>query len=147
MQRSAKGQLFTDIVLEVFKLAGLLANEGDRLGKEQDMSSARWKVLGALAREGAPMTVSQIAHSMGQSRQGVQRLANELHVLDVLEFVDNPAHKKAKLLSLTPKGLQVLQMLEQQQIPWAENCSRGEDIRRLEATLEQLRALSSKFQG
>ncbi len=146
MQPSAEGQLFTDIVLEVFKLAGLLASEGDRLGKDQDMSSARWKVLGALARENTPMTVSQVANSMGQSRQGVQRLANELQAIGVLEFVDNPAHKKSKLLSLTPQGLEVLQALQQKQVPWAEDCARTEKLASLQVTLAQLRALSSKFQ-
>lgn len=145
MQRSTEGQLFTEIVLEVFKLAGLLANEGDRLSRDQDMSSARWKVLGALARADSPMTVSQVAHSMGQSRQGVQRLANEMQASGVVEFVDNPSHKKAKLLAPTPQGLKVLEALEHRQTPWANDCAQDQDPQQLAQTLAQLRALSAKF--
>ncbi|QSX38673.1 MarR family winged helix-turn-helix transcriptional regulator [Shewanella sedimentimangrovi] len=145
MQRTTEGQLFTEIVLEVFKLSGLLATEGDRLGRDQDMSSARWKVLGALASTDSPMTVSQVAHAMGQSRQGVQRLANEMQSLGMLDFVDNPAHKKAKLLTVTPQGMALLNAMEQRQIPWANDCARDLDPVQLAQTLTQLRALSAKF--
>jgi predicted transcriptional regulator len=34
MQHTQKGQNFTEIVLEIFKVSGLLAAEGDRLARE-----------------------------------------------------------------------------------------------------------------
>ncbi|MCE9685471.1 MarR family transcriptional regulator [Shewanella sp. AS16] len=142
MERSPEGQLFTDIILEVFKLSGLLATAGDRLTRDQQMSSARWKVLGALARSPSPMTVSQIAQSMGQSRQGVQRIANELLELGVLVFEENPLHKKAKLLVLTAKGFEVLQQIEAKQIPWANACAQGMDVTEMTQALAMLRKLA-----
>ena len=80
MSHTPEGQLFTDIVLEVFKLSGLLALEGDRITDEFGLSSARWKVLGALSFSPSPMTVPQIAAAMGQARQGVQRPATAARV-------------------------------------------------------------------
>jgi DNA-binding MarR family transcriptional regulator len=34
----------------------------------------------------------------------MQRLANELHVDGLVEFIDNPKHRRSKLVRLTPKG-------------------------------------------
>ncbi|ABO25014.1 MarR family winged helix-turn-helix transcriptional regulator [Shewanella loihica] len=145
MKASPAGRLFTEIVLEVFKLSGQLTTEGDKLTQDVQMSSARWKVLGALGRAGNPMTVSDVAHSMGQSRQGVQRLANEMVELGFIALADNPQHKKAKLLLLTDKGVDVLQQLEQKQLPWAEACAQGIDAEALQVTLDTLRKLERKL--
>ena len=51
MQHTLEGQRFTEIVLEIFKLNGLLITEGDQITKTLGLSSARWKVLGALATD------------------------------------------------------------------------------------------------
>jgi len=117
MKRSNEGQVFTEIVLEIFQLSGLLIAEGDLLTKEVGLSSARWKVLGALAHSDVPLTVPQIAHSMGQSRQSVQRLTDAMGQDDFLVYQSNPHHKKAKLVTLSKKGKEIYELLEQKQIP------------------------------
>jgi DNA-binding MarR family transcriptional regulator len=38
------------------------------------------------------------------SRQRMQRLANELAAEGLVEFIDNPKHRRSKLVRLTPKG-------------------------------------------
>jgi DNA-binding MarR family transcriptional regulator len=38
------------------------------------------------------------------SRQRMQRLADELATEGLVEFVDNPKHRRSKLVRLTPKG-------------------------------------------
>lgn len=119
MEHTPKGMHFTNIVLDVFKLNGLLILEGDKLTKELGLSSARWKVLGAVAFSQGLITVPQIARNMGQSRQAVQRLANEMKEDGLIIFQNNPHHKKAKLLALTPEGEKIYDELEQRQRPWA----------------------------
>jgi len=37
-------------------------------------------------------------------RQRMQRLANELAAEGLVEFIDNPKHRRSKLVRLTPKG-------------------------------------------
>ena len=78
MKRTQQGALLTEIILETFKLNGLLVSAGDQLTKELGITSARWKVLGALSNEARALTVPEIARKMGQSRQAVQRLTNEM---------------------------------------------------------------------
>jgi DNA-binding MarR family transcriptional regulator len=146
MQRTREGQLFTDIVLEIFKLGGLLIKEGDELTKELGLTSARWKVLGALAQFGFPMTVSQIAFSMGQTRQGVQRLSDAMVKAGILAYEDNPHHKKAKLVAMTSKGRDVFLALDRKQIPWANRNSAEINAQEMEVALGVLKKMARKLE-
>src|ERR671924_1569841 len=51
-----------------------------------------------------PLTVPQIAQMRPTSRQRMQRLADELAADGLVEFVDNPRHRRSKLVRLTRKG-------------------------------------------
>jgi DNA-binding MarR family transcriptional regulator len=51
-----------------------------------------------------PLTVPQIAQMRPTSRQRMQRLADELAAEGFVEFIDNPKHRRSKLVRLTPKG-------------------------------------------
>ncbi len=141
MQRTREGQLFTNIVLDIFKLGGLLITAGDELTKELGLTSARWKVLGALANSDLPMTVSQIAASMRQTRQGVQRLSDAMAKAGILAYEDNPHHKKAKLVTMTSKGMELFLELEQKQILWANKNSAEISTQEMEVALRVLKKM------
>jgi len=136
-----QGHVFTEIVLETFKVSGLLTIEGDRLTAIHGLSSARWKILGALARSEAPQTVSQIARMMGQTRQSVQRLVDVMHKDGILDFLDNPNHKRAKHVILTAKGNEVYSRLDEMWNPWASQHTthfNQEDLKTTLATLKNI---------
>ena len=78
MKCTPSGELFTQVVLEIFKLGGMLNAEGDKLTEEFGLSSARWKILGAIETSNSSITVPQIGRVMGQSRQAVQRLVDAM---------------------------------------------------------------------
>lgn len=145
MRHTRKGKIFTDIVLDVFKLEGLLIAEGDELTHGLGITSARWKVLGALARSDKPLTVPQIAHAMGQSRQSVQRLTDVMVGIEVLLYQPNPLHKKAKLVALSTKGQKLYELAEQKQIPWANLNSSEISEADLKVTLSVLRRIVEQF--
>jgi len=145
MKHSVEGHAYTEIVVETFKLSGLLATEGDKLSAPLGLTSARWKILGALARSDEPLTVSQIARYMGQSRQAVQSLVNVMSENQFIEFQDNPNHKRAKLVTLSPKGKEVYEQMDAIQIPWANQCAGQLAIEDLNTTLETLRKISGLF--
>lgn len=146
MTEVSKGELFTSVVLEVFKLSGLLTLEGDQLTREFGLTSARWKVLGALSLSDRPMTVPEIANVMGQTRQGVQRLVNEMTDDGLLDFQDNPLHKRAKLIVLTKNGREVYEKISQKQFPWASAIAAGIDSSDLEKASFVLRTLREKLE-
>lgn len=147
MKHTISGQLLTELILEIFKLNGMLTLEGDQLTKEHNLSSAQWKVLGALAMSSDPMTVSHIARTMGQSRQGVQRLVNKMSKEGLLASQPNPLHKRAKLITLTTAGRDVYGKVSKKQIPWANNIAENMESSNLQATLSVVKALRAKMEN
>lgn len=146
MKHSTEGKLLTDIVLEIFKLNGFLILEGDQLTKELGLSSARWKVLGALSGSKNPITVPDIARTMGLTRQAVQRLANEMIKDGLLYSQVNPCHKRAKLLALTEKGKEFFEKLEQKQIPWVNSIANGFKTKDLQIVSSVLQKVIDKLE-
>ncbi len=145
MDKKDKSVLMTEVILETFKLNGLLVTAGDQLAKEFGLTSARWKVLGALANGVEAMTVPDIAREMGQSRQAVQRLANEMIKDELLESRPNPHHERAKLLQLTDKGKEIFSQIMDKQAPWANAIA--EDINEIDLTVvaSTLKALNDRL--
>ena len=145
MRHTKQGQIFTQIVLELFKLNGLLVAEGDQITKEHALSSARWKILGALALSPHPMTVPQIANKMGQTRQSVQRLADAMQKDGFLDYQENPYHKRAKLVVISNKGEKIYKLLERKQIPWANSSSANISARDMDVALSVLKKMVKSF--
>ncbi len=119
------GEAVTALIMDVFRLNGRLLVAGDRLVAELGLTSARWQVLGAIAQAEQPEPVAWHARSMGLHRQGVQRIVNELEVEGIVEFEQNPHHKRAHLVLLTPKGRQLFAAALALQVPWVNALSRG----------------------
>ncbi len=72
-----------------------------------------------------PLTVAQVARNMGLSRQGVQRIANELAADGLVRFETNPHHARAKLVVLTDEGRKSYDQARARQGPWAERLAHG----------------------
>ncbi len=142
-----RGDVFTEIVLETFKVSGLLTTEGDRLTEAHGLSSARWKILGSLARSSSPLTVSQIARIMGQARQSVQRLVDVMHKDEILNFINNPNHKRSKFVVLTAKGEDIYTNLNEIWNPWAHRYSKQLNEKELETTLATLKKIALLFKA
>lgn len=145
MKKDSSGETFTQIVLEIFKLSGILNSEGDKLTEEFGLSSARWKVIGAVAMSEELLTVPQIGRSMGQSRQATQRLVDVMVKDGMLKLVDNPNHKRAKYVDLTAEGASIYQQLDQKQLPWAASGAEKLTEEELSTTLSALRKMTQHF--
>ncbi len=142
----ADPQVFTDIVLEIFRVGGVLAVEGDRLTADLGLTSARWKVLGAISLEGRALTVSQIARRMGLARQSVQRLVNELARDGLVALRDNPDHRRAPLVTRSERGAQAYEAAMARYEAWAARLTAGLEPSALARTRETLRAISRRLE-
>lgn len=116
--RTPAGDAFSELVVQIFQLHGLLTAAGDALAKPAGQTSARWRVLAAV--EGGPLTVSQIARAWGQARQSVQRVADALVREGWAAYEENPGHRRAQLLRLTPRGRRTLRRIQAAQRSWAD---------------------------
>jgi DNA-binding MarR family transcriptional regulator len=98
---TAKGEAIADLMLEVAQFFFRLRWSENRV----DHQLGRWRVrFHAQRRADGPLTVPQIAQMRPTSRQRMQRLADELAAEGLVEFIDNPRHRRSKLVRLTSKG-------------------------------------------
>jgi DNA-binding MarR family transcriptional regulator len=137
----------TEVILEVFRVNGLLLAEGDCLVADLGLSSARWQVLGAVALAPSAMPVAWIARNMGLTRQAVQRIVNELTEDGILAFADNPHHRRAKLVVLTDRGAKLYRAVELRRVPWTRELAEGQSPRELASALTMLRQLRRRLES
>jgi DNA-binding MarR family transcriptional regulator len=100
---SGKGEAIAGLMLDVAQLFFRLRAVGERMGFITGWGAGAFGFLRSLALLG-PLTVPQIAEMRPTSRQRMQRLADELAADGLVEFIDNPRHRRSKLVRLTPKG-------------------------------------------
>jgi DNA-binding MarR family transcriptional regulator len=117
VNRSAAGEAFSKLVVTVFQLEGALSAAGDALAQPAGQTSARWRVLAAV--EHSSMSVARIARAWRLARQSVQRVADLLERDGLVTYEDNPAHRRAKLVQLTPAGRATLERIQAAQHAWA----------------------------
>lgn len=139
-KRSDNGDAFTELALEVFRLNGRLLQVGDELVRPVGLTSSRWQILGVV--EHAPASVAHVAREMGLTRQSVQRTADLLAADGMVEYTDNPHHRRAKLMKITPRGREALDYVEERQVKWTDQVGREhsqEDLRTAVTVLRRIR--------
>jgi DNA-binding MarR family transcriptional regulator len=98
-----KREAIANLVLEVAQFFFRMRAVAQKTGFNTDWGASAFGFMRSLAVIG-PLTVPQIARMRPTSRQRMQRLANELAAEDLVEFIDNPKHRRSKLVCLTRKG-------------------------------------------
>lgn len=133
--RTPEGDAFTALLGQVIVLTRHFTTAGEALARPAGQTLARWLVLEAV--QDAPATVAQVARTLHLARQGVQRLADLLVGDGLAVYQDNPAHRRAKLLQLTPRGRSALRTIQRAQAAWADalGAQLGEDDLRQASTL------------
>ena len=114
--RTPAGDAFTTLLGQVIGLTRRFTTAGEALAKPAGQTLARWLVLETI--QDRPATVAQIARTLHLARQGVQRLADLLVRDGLAAYEDNPAHRRAKLLRITPAGHTALRTIQTAQAAW-----------------------------
>src|SRR5215210_8855176 len=99
----SKAEAIAELMLEVAQCFFRIRAVGQRTGLITSWGGGAFGFMRSLALLG-PLTVPHIAQMRPTSRQRMQRLADELAAERLVEFVDNPKHRRSKLVRLTPKG-------------------------------------------
>lgn len=139
------GLAFSDLVIEVFRLNGLLLAAGDDLARPAGLTSARWQVLGVVDHQPSP--VAHVARTMGLTRQSVQQTADALAREGFIRFEENPHHRRAKLMVLTRRGRSALRLVEQRQAEWANRIADQATLTELQSATETLRDLGRRVEA
>jgi DNA-binding MarR family transcriptional regulator len=103
MATNSQGEAVAALMLEVAQCFFRIRALGQKTGLITSWGGGAFGFLRSLALLG-PLTVPQIAQMRPTSRQRMQRLADELASRGLVEFVDNPKHRRSKLVRLTRNG-------------------------------------------
>ena len=98
-----KAQAMGELMLEVAQCFFRIRALGQKTGLITSWGGGAFGFMRSLALLG-PLTVPRIARMRPTSRQRMQRLADELAADGLVTFIDNPKHRRSKLVQLTPKG-------------------------------------------
>jgi DNA-binding MarR family transcriptional regulator len=115
-----------------------------RLGARYRTNQRRWQILGAIALEGRPLTVAQIARRMGISRQAVQRVADRLRDAGLTEYQENRDHKRAHLVMLTERGTFAYAEADSRQTAWVNALGKGLDAKAIDEAIGLLRTIHDR---
>src|SRR6266508_1268728 len=100
---SSRAEAIAELMLEVAQCFFRIRALGQKTGLITGWGGGAFGFMRSLALLG-PLTVPQIARMRPTSRQRMQRLADELAAAGLVKFIDNPRHRRSKLVQLTPKG-------------------------------------------
>lgn len=145
MEQSELGSAFTALVLQIFRVNGLVLAEGELLTADLGLTSARWQVMGTLENGGLP--VPHIAREMGLTRQGVQKTVKILEHDGLIELQENPHHKTAKLVVLSPEGRKRLDLLNDIQVDWATEIAASHRLEDLKTAVRVIRKVVISLEG
>jgi DNA-binding MarR family transcriptional regulator len=129
-----------DLCLLVSLTFFALKAAGRSIGAIAKWGGGYWGVLRSLKVEG-PQTLVQLARSRPVSRQRIQRIASELGARGFVEFRENPAHQRSKLLHLTRKGEIFLKELDRSIESMAAQFTKNVSPAAMDTTLRTLENL------
>jgi DNA-binding MarR family transcriptional regulator len=133
-KRTRAAEALTALILDVFRLNGLLLTAGDRMVARLGLTSSRWQVLGA------------VADAERGNRQNVQRIVNDLQKMGLVTLEVNPHHRRASLVVLTEKGRRTYEEASRVQAPWANALSEDLAIKDIDTTRRVVAALRKKLE-
>ena len=134
-------ELLTGAALTTFRLNGQFLGVAEELARPAGLTAARWQVLGAVLE--TPLSVAAIARAMGITRQSVQRIADLLVEQRLAEYVQNPAHRRAKLVRPSAAGYAAVRRISPAHAVLAQRLADEMGIDELSRALEALRELSA----
>jgi DNA-binding MarR family transcriptional regulator len=118
----------------------------EQLHGAEEITAGMRGVLFGLDRSG-PRTVPQMARARPVSRQHIQMLVNPLVDRRLVELVDNPAHKRSKLVRLTPKGRRLVDRMRKRESKVLGALGKGMSDRQLRSAAAVLRSLHETLAG
>lgn len=137
----AEAQAVVDETIALFHWLGWVA---DQLYGDDGRGAPRRWVLRRLQRYG-PQTVPQLARAKAQRRQSMQPAVDALVADGFVEFVANPRHARSKLATLTRRGDELVERMDDIDARVLRSVSSAIPAHHLVTTAATLRALRTQF--
>ena len=82
-------------------------------------------MLGAIDGSPVPLPVAHIARNMGLTRQAVQRSVDDMRADSLVRLEENPHHRRAMLVVMTPDGHAAYDHASKRQKAWVRELAAG----------------------
>jgi DNA-binding MarR family transcriptional regulator len=92
-----------------------------------------------------PVTVSDVARTMDLSRQNTQRTTDALAAKGLVEYIDNPNHRRAKLVQLTAEGKKVMREWARVGGYWMQSLAENIPAKQLASTTDTLKSVRERI--
>lgn len=138
------------LVEPVTDAADALLQAARRMTEPSGLSPAWWRVLSAVRDGARPVPAIAERVRMGMSRQAVQRIADGLVEQGFARWVDNPGHKRSKLMEPTERGFVALEEIIERQVAWANAVGAELDadaLQQVASVLVRLREASAGYRA
>jgi DNA-binding MarR family transcriptional regulator len=129
-----------EVITETIALFHMLRATGDAIHQELGVTSSMRGVLNSLAIHG-PRTVPQLARMRPVSRQHIQKIVNALLSGGLVEYRENPDHKRSKLVQLTGRGSDVVEAMTEREHRILDGLDNQLDVLHLREAAQTLRSL------
>jgi DNA-binding MarR family transcriptional regulator len=134
------------VIAETVSLFYRLRVVAEQIHHQGATSGPKRGILKTLDRLG-PQTVPRMARARPVSRQYIQTLINQLAKGNFVEFVENPAHRRSPLVSLTSKGKEFLDAMAQKEMELLEQLKMDLSEKELKSTADVLQKIRELFES
>jgi DNA-binding MarR family transcriptional regulator len=135
------------------KLVGEVLRAGRRIAVSRNavfvgfgVTGPRLRLMKSIRRRRVPRTVSQLARSIGVSRQTLRETVKDLVAMGLLNLEPNMFHRRAPIVVLTRDGEACLDQLLRIEQRWIADLTRGFDEHLLAQTEWVLRCLRERLE-
>lgn len=139
------GSALTRLILHSVRLHGSLIDAAGVLMRPLGITSAQWHVISCAARAAQPAPVAHLAREMGVTRQSVQRLTDQMAQDGLIEYGENPNHKRAALVVLTEKGSSLFEAATKRQVGWVNALAQEMTVENIEGVTALLVELERRL--
>jgi DNA-binding MarR family transcriptional regulator len=112
--RRTKAEALDAVFAETARLFHRLRAVAEQVHRQGHLSGGKRGILRELDRLG-PRTVPQMARARPVSRQHIQQHVNDLLNDRYVERIENPAHRRSRLIRITDRGRERLEAMRQRE--------------------------------
>jgi len=131
---------------EVRLLFNALVQRGEFLHADGEVTMSQRAVLEFLLKNG-PATVPAIARQRRVTRQHIQALVNPLLDAGYVEAIENPEHKRSRLISLTPGGDRLIRSMRRRESDFLASTRLGVTDKQVAGATAVLRRLRESIES
>ncbi|WP_259783219.1 MarR family winged helix-turn-helix transcriptional regulator [Aestuariispira ectoiniformans] len=143
-RHTTEGEALFEMLSELGSSFFKLRASGRTVDAMNDWGSGLWALMYSLQIDG-PQTVPALARKRPVARQRIQKIVDELAEKGLVEFTDNPKHKRSKLVQLTGKGHSLTRQQTEQIRDMADILGAGMSHPDMAAATNLLKSLQSRL--